>query len=134
MITLGDYWNLRDIKYAADLTDEIRANAKVTVDRANLLLDTYVGRTGDFVLRHITSGWRPPAVNAITPNAAKKSKHMTGQAVDISDPDGDLDDWCMNHTAVLEDIGLWMEHPAATKGWTHIQCVAPKSGSRCFYP
>ena len=59
---------------------------------------------------------------------------MTGHAIDISDPEGDLDEWCLEHQDVLQTIGLWMEHPSATKGWCHVQTIPPKSGRRCFYP
>jgi hypothetical protein len=59
---------------------------------------------------------------------------MTGQAIDLADPDGDLDEWCLEHPDMLELYGLWQEHPSATKGWAHLQSVPPKSGKRCFYP
>ena len=38
MITLEAYWKGRDTEYADELTDEIRANAEVTVAKANELL------------------------------------------------------------------------------------------------
>lgn len=134
MITLADYWMGRDKQYAAELTPEIVANAESTVERANLLLSKYKAATGDTEIRKVNSGWRPAAVNSATPNAAVRSKHMTGQAVDLSDPEGDLDEWCLDHPEVLEELGLWQEAPAATKGWMHCQIVPPKSGKRVFYP
>jgi hypothetical protein len=45
-----------------------------------------------------------------------------------------LDDWCLEHPEVLQEIGLWQEHPAATKGWCHLQIVPPRSGKRVFFP
>jgi hypothetical protein len=63
-----------------------------------------------------------------------QSKHLYGQAVDISDPKGELDTWCQNNVKLLEDIGLWLEHPDYTLGWTHFQIVPPKSGNRFFIP
>ena len=36
--------------------------------------------------------------------------------------------------ASLASLGLWMEHPLATKGWCHLQVVSPRSGMRVFYP
>ena len=128
MITLDDYWMGREEKYKADMTMEILANAGETVLRANLLLDSF-GET-----RTVNSGWRPPSVNGATPGAALKSKHMTGQAIDLADPEGDLDQWCLENESVLEELRLWQEHPAATKGWCHLQIVPPKSGRRVFYP
>ena len=127
-MTLGDYFMGRDRLFAADLTPEIVANATDLAGRVNRLLMTFGEQ------RSVNSGWRPLAVNANTPNAAVKSKHMLGLAVDLTDPDGDLDEWCMEHQGELEAVELWMEHPAATKGWCHLQSVPPKSGKRVFYP
>ena len=134
MITLADYWMGRDKQYARELTADIVHAAEVTVQRANLLLSEFRFDTGDTEIRKVNSGWRPAAVNAATPNAAARSRHMTGEAIDISDPEGDLDDWCVKHFDVLERIGLWLEHPASTKGWCHVQTTPPKSGNRVFYP
>ena len=134
MITLRDYWMGRDVSHRSELTDEIRANAAETVERANKLLEWYQSVTKDQESRFVTSGWRPAAVNAETPGAAMRSKHMTGQAVDISDPEGDLDEWALEHPELLEDFGLYLEHPSATKGWCHVQTVPPKSGRRVFFP
>ena len=128
MITLPDYLMGREILNPGELTPEIMENAAETVRRANKLL-TEFGEE-----RKVSSGWRPAAINAATPGAALKSKHMTGQAIDLADPEGDLDEWCMDHPEVLENIGLFQEHPSATKNWCHVQIVPPKSGKRIFYP
>lgn len=128
MILLSDYWMGRDAEYLSDMTAEILENATETVAKANQLLKAF----GED--RKVTSGWRPPSVNAATPNAAAKSKHMTGQAIDLADPDGDLDDWCFDHLETLAEIGLWLESPASTKGWCHVQILPPKSGKRVFFP
>lgn len=134
MITLSDYWMGRHDKYSLELTDTIIGNAMTLLARANLLISSFREATGDTEQRHVTSGWRPAEVNAATPNAAPKSRHMTGEAVDIADPEGDLDQWCIENPLRLEDIGLWQEHPSATKGWCHLQSVPPKSGRRVFFP
>lgn len=134
MITLEQYWMGRDKAYPDLLTDDLRAAAAETIARANLLISAYNSMTKDQEQRRVNSGWRPPSVNAATPGAAPRSKHMTGHAIDISDPEGDLDEWCMDHQDVLQTIGLWMENPACTKGWVHLQTVPPKSGKRVFFP
>jgi hypothetical protein len=139
MITLKQFYMSRDMIYRAMLTEELKANAQVTVDRVNALLEEAL-RGGVTLEMHpgnhslVSSGWRPPTVNAKTAGAAPKSKHMTCQALDVYDPDGDLDDWCMDHLEQLEAIGLWLEHPSATKGWCHLQTLPPRSGKRVFYP
>jgi hypothetical protein len=137
MITLHDYYMGRDVTYKHLLTPELRANAAVVVRKANDLLILAAGVYLN--VDHITgtlvaSGWRPPEVNSKTPGAARASKHMTCQAIDINDDEGELDNWCMNNQDKLEEIGLWLEHPSATKGWCHLQTVPPKSGNRVFYP
>jgi uncharacterized protein YcbK (DUF882 family) len=63
-----------------------------------------------------------------------KSKHLYGQAVDISDPKKELQTWCKNNVKLLEEIGLWMEDFAYTSNWLHFQIVQPKSGNRFFIP
>lgn len=129
MIDLKAYWMGRDEKYPEAMTPEIAADAQDLLDRVNSLLADFGEE------RSVNSGWRPPQVNASTPNAAPKSKHMLGQAVDLADPEGDLDDWCAeNDGERLKSYGLWMEHPAATKSWCHLQSEPPKSGRRVFYP
>lgn len=63
-----------------------------------------------------------------------KSKHLYGQAVDISDPKRELQAWCKKNEQLLSDIGLWMEDFSATSNWVHFQIVPPKSGKRWFMP
>ena len=144
-VTIDDYWmphDQRAVKHAAEIDDGIRANAAETVRRLNLLLDEAVAagvvlERSPITKTYLSSGWRNKHKNATTKGAAVKSKHMTGQAGDIYDPnDGDLDNWLMTPEgqAALARIGLWLEHPAATKGWAHVQIVPPGSGRRTFYP
>jgi hypothetical protein len=134
MIYLDDYLNHWRKSYGhiavptGELTPDMLADAQVIVDRGNQLL-TQFGEG-----REITSGWRPFAVNQLVTGAAVHSNHTRCMAVDLADPDGSLDDWCLDHATLLEGLGLWQEHPAATKGWCHVQSVAPRSGKRVFYP
>jgi hypothetical protein len=131
-ITLADYFMGRDRLYADELTQELATNAQRMVERANALLH----RAG--LRRAVNSGWRPAAVNAAISNAAKKSKHLLCLAIDIDDDDGALDAWCMAHPDVLEELGLWLEHPSATPRWCHVQIVQYGSWApgkpRYFYP
>lgn len=137
MITLGDFYKGRDVAYAADLTEEIRNNALITLQRANRLLERFYAAVPQATrVRGCNSGWRPPAVNATVRNAAKKSNHLLGRAIDINDDDDLLDKWLMTEAGqkALADIGLWMEHPMATPRWAHVQTVPPASGRRVFHP
>ncbi len=140
-ITLADYWMGRDVSHGLQLGTDVRANAARTVALANDLLRRAVAagvtlerspRTGSLV----SSGWRPATINAGVPNAAPRSRHISGQAVDIFDPRGALDAWLMTHTGqdALAGIGLWLESPDHTRGWSHVQTVPPRSGRRVFVP
>ena len=68
---------------------------------------------------------------------------MTGQAIDVEDPDHKLIMWFFNEnrdaekkgqSSILKTIGLWCEHPSATPTWGHFQSVPPGSLNRFFYP
>lgn len=65
---------------------------------------------------------------------APKSKHLTGHAADISDPNGELAKWCLENVKVLEEAGLWCEDFNFTPTWCHFQTVPPRSGNRFFKP
>jgi hypothetical protein len=140
-ITLGEYLQGRDALYPAELTPEIGANAAKTVKLVNSML-AVMEAEGMKLEAHpvsqslVSSGWRPPQINRQVKGAAPKSKHMTGEAVDLYDPEGDIDNFLMSGMGqrVLASLGLWIEHPSATKSWSHIQIVPPRSQQRVFYP
>lgn len=111
---------------------ETKENAITLLSRVNALLA--VIDLPEAITPKVNSGWRPAWYNATVANAAPKSKHISGQAIDVSDPEGALDDLLMESNSLLIDHGLWLEHPSATKGWAHLQCVPPRSGRRVFYP
>ena len=140
MITLTQYWMGRDKTHAAELTNTIRNNAQQTVDTINKLLaeaaadGVAFGRDATTGTQ-VASGWRPADINAGTANAAKGSKHLTGQACDLRDTeDRQLAQWCLNHLDELRAFGLWMERPQWTPTWVHLQIVPPASGLRVYVP
>lgn len=63
-----------------------------------------------------------------------KSRHLSGEAIDIRDPEGKLQAWILANIQVLEEAGLWCEDFAHTSGWVHFQTVPPASGKRFFIP
>lgn len=140
MIIPADYWMGRDATHPADLSNLVRENVAHLLGRTNLLLSwAYAegirpaldARTGT----HIASGWRPPAINDATSNAAAKSRHITGEAVDLRDNGTrDLARWCLRNLDALEEIGLWMEDPQWTPTWVHLQIVPPGSRRRVYIP
>lgn len=124
-------------KYASCVTDQILENAEITVTRVNTLLHAMALAGVPLVVSPKTgslcsSGWRPPAVNSVTPGAAKKSKHLIGAACDLYDPHEKLDEFCMRNEDLLERLCLWLEHPESTQGWCHVQIFPPESGNRVF--
>jgi len=135
MITLEDYFGHQS--HVEPPSDEVQINARELLIRVNALLDvineSFPG-IGAAMHPRVNSGWRPAAYNATVPGAAVKSKHITGQAIDLADPDGELDELLVNHQNLLVIAGLWQEHPLATKNWMHVQSVPPRSGNRTFYP
>jgi len=52
-----------------------------------------------------------------------KSKHLYGLAVDIYDPNKELQKWCLSNEQTLKEIGVWMESFDATPNWVHFQIV-----------
>ena len=131
MITELDYLMGRDkIK---PLDEEQVENMLETVERANSLLAMFYADQPAASLRKVNSGYRTPEINA-SAGGAKASKHMTCQAVDLSDEDGELGEWLDGNQKALEECKLWMEHKSKTPTWVHVQTVPPKSGKRVFYP
>lgn len=125
MITEAEYLKGRDQK--APLTEKLRANMKTLLSRVNKLRFAW----NKPII--VTSGYRPEASNAAV-GGKPKSAHITCEAIDISDPDKELAKWTLANLPLLEELGLYIEDPAYTKNWLHLQIRAPKSGKRVFKP
>ena len=87
-------------------------------------------QTGSQVSGQTFGGFRPQSC----PIGASNSAHKTGEAVDIYDPNGEIDGYLMLHQDLLETYGIYIEHPSATTGWSHWSTRAPGSGHHVFYP
>ncbi len=123
MISLDQYFMGRVAQYPADFTPEIRANAEDLLNRVNGLLGE-LGQLEGLMSQNIqvSSGWRPPSINAATPGSAKRSLHMVGKAVDIVDPHRILYGMIMKHADLLHKYGLWMESMISAPTWCHLDC------------
>lgn len=137
MISKQEILNGRDKMYPADYTQEISDNIDQLLIAINKIRSAY-GKP-----MKVTSGWRSLTDHlriyrekGITDmiKIPLKSKHLSGQAVDVSDPNKELQRWCKANEDILEDAGLWLEDFSATPNWVHFQCVPPKSGKRWFMP
>jgi hypothetical protein len=139
VITVSEFMMGRDVSHALECSPDILRNAGRTVEIVNKLLILAKGAGVPIISRPdgtlVNSGWRPPSVNAATAGAASRSLHMTGEACDLHDPKGHIDEWCdMVADTVLRDLGLWMEHKSRTPNWSHVQTRPPRSGARRFLP
>lgn len=124
-ITRDEILQGRDAQYP--LSPELVENLNILLERLNKFRQMY----GKPMV--VTSGYRPAEFNKAA-GGAQKSNHMICLACDFKDIDGSLDAWCMQHLEILEQCGLYLEHPDSTPGWSHLQAVAPRSGNRIFRP
>lgn len=138
-ITLDDYLGGYRASHGGELTDAILADAEQLVSRANLILFAaakdgviLVNRPGSRSL--VVSGWVPPSINRTQAGDSAACRHIIGQAVDISDPRGDLDRYLMSRQHLLAEAQLWLAHPDTTHGHCHLQSCPPASRLRVFYP
>ncbi|MBC7729136.1 MAG: hypothetical protein H7242_16305 [Microbacteriaceae bacterium] len=142
-ISVTDYFMGRRETHSLACSPTIERNAARTVGLVNGLLARALAAgvvepltpAGAGQGTQLTSGWRPPDINACTSGASATSLHMTGEAADVFDPGDKLDAWLMSGPgqAVLIELGLWLEHPRDTPGWAHVQIRPPGSGRRVFY-
>ncbi len=125
-----------------DQPQDIQANLAVLLERMNRVRGAYGKpmtvtsglRTMEDhlrIYRGIASKKGVPFNPAAVP---MKSKHLSGAAVDIFDPNKELQAWCKANESLLESAGLWMEDFGATPNWCHFQIYPPKSGKRFFLP
>lgn len=128
MISKAELLDGRDKQYAKDYTQEISDNLDLLLVVINQVRAAY-GKP-----MTVSSGWRPPSINAATPGAAKKSTHMVGNAVDIKDPDGSLMKWVLANLDLMQKLGIYLEDFRWTPDWVHFQRVPPASGKRIFVP
>jgi hypothetical protein len=133
MLTVND-WLTSSGKYPwrakhKEVTPKVIDRAQDYVTRLNAVLYDLHIKDAKF-----SSGFRPSDVNKATPNASKKSKHMTGEAGDLADHDGSIDHAFLMNQQVLEKHGLYLEHPRHTEGCVHTQSLPPGSGNRVFIP
>jgi hypothetical protein len=138
MITLDEY--VGPWAASPDLTPERRANAHALLLPATWALEKVMREagivfrdnpsTGSGISGKTLGGFRPQDCTI----GAARSNHKEGLAVDRYDPAGEIDAWCLNNLDALARCGIWIEAPAKTIGWSHWQCVPPRSGNRVFLP
>lgn len=146
-ITLNDWitssGSYPDRVNSVELTEEVINNAKVLLSRVNKLLNDL--KWEDKI--KISSGFRPSNINANVKGSAKKSGHMTGNALDIlqlkpNNKLGELIRKTQNNQGKLGILGineLMMEQLESTIGqntnWVHLDTInRPERPSMEFRP
>lgn len=81
----------------------------------------------------VSSGYRPGKYNTAAKGAAN-SAHLTCEACDFVDADGQLKKYILDNPIILETCGLYMEAPDRTPTWCHLQIRRIPSGNRIFRP
>lgn len=137
MVSLDQYVGLW--ASSPDWTYERKANGWKLLLSVNALMNEMEAQGVQFRVNPKTSsqvsgetygGFRPQAC----PIGAPHSNHKEGLAIDLFDPTGEIDKWCMQHQDRLAFYGIYIEHPDSTPGWCHMQIIAPHSGHTVFYP
>lgn len=116
---------LKGREVANPLSPLLESNLEQLLVAVNLFREKYG------IPMFVTSGYRPAAINASI-GGAKKSAHMSCQAVDFADKDGKVKMFCLQNVKVLEECGLYMENPVNTPTWCHLQTRPTKN--RIFNP
>jgi uncharacterized protein YcbK (DUF882 family) len=118
MITVDEVLMGRD--KANPLTSEQWRNLADLMARINIIRAAY----GKSLV--VSSGYRPPDKNSAA-GGAKNSPHMSCQAVDFADPKGEFKKWCLDNFDLIKKVGLYMEDPAFTPTWVHLQTRPTKN-------
>lgn len=125
-----------------DQSSEIQMNLLILLERVNKVRTAYnkpmTPTSGLRTMEDHLRIYREKAEKAGVPfdesKVPKLSRHLFGMAVDIYDPNQELQKWCLENVSLLEKIGLWMEHFSTTHNWVHFQICPPGSGDRFFFP
>jgi hypothetical protein len=130
-------------KKLEDQSEEVKANLTILLDKMNKFRKAF-GRP-----MTVTSGLRDKAdmiriykIKGVTDlsKIPMKSKHISGQACDIADPDLHVQKFILDNIPLIEELGLYFEDFHSTIGkstegaWVHFQIIPPGSGRRFFIP
>lgn len=125
-----------------DQSQEIQDNLKVLHYRINIvrkiwrkpMIVTSALRTMDDHIRIYKNIAKRKGVEFDIDKVPMGSNHLKGRAIDIYDPNRELQNWIKENMDVMEAIGFWFESFDHTPNWTHWQIVPPRSGRRFFVP
>ncbi len=134
MISLSELLSGNDYN---SLTPAIQSNLQDLLIRVNKIRSAY-GKpmfvtSGLRSMKHHLEIYTAKGIYG-TSRIPMKSRHLSGQAVDFSDPKQELQNWIKANEPILVDAGLYCESFCFTTNWVHVQSVAPLSGRRFFMP
>lgn len=109
--------------------EELPPDVSENLEKVIIILNKFQGMYG--MVLNFTCSYRDEEHNTMI-RGAKNSDHCKGFAVDISDLDRGIAAFCMKNLEILENLGIWLEHPAFTKNWVHFT-INPKK-IRAFKP
>ncbi len=146
MITIEDYFGPR--LNHPEATEAMKGMAAGLLSSVNGLLQFATTEGGysrpiNPKTKSAVSGWSGDGGFRLADSqtGAAKSAHKRAMAIDVYDPENELDDWISEYdqgdgadNAILRQFGLYREHPSKTPGWCHLQILKPGSGRRSFYP
>jgi uncharacterized protein YcbK (DUF882 family) len=111
MITVEEYLMDRDKTYPLDMLQA--RNMAILLSRVNYLFGLLK------ISATVSSGYRPGPLNKKI-GGSKMSTHTVCAGIDLHDKDGSLANLLKQNVPLLKEIGLCMENPASTVGWTHL--------------
>lgn len=129
-ITMEQYLNAGgDTNFKGRMTTEQYNNAAELIDKTNKLISVLDLKNGVI----LTSGGRTKEHHRQIyqqrgQKAPEGSAHLSGQALDIYDPDGSIKKQLINNPRVAEIMkreGIYIENPNMTGSWLHIQTKKP---------
>jgi len=126
--TMEDYLRGNRFQHTKEeLPAEHYKNAKKLIEKINSF--------GQYIKYNdqINSSYRTPAEQRLIAREqgkepAMQSKHLSGHAIDINDPNGELKQQIRGNKEALlkaQELGLYFENFSKTNGWVHIQDEAP---------
>ena len=115
---------------------ELEENLKILLEKVNKLRQLWnkpmIVTSGFRTMEHHIQVYRDKGITGLD-KIPMKSKHLYCQAVDISDTEFKLTQFCKDNEDKMEEIGIWFEDDMSVKR-LHIQSVPPKSQNRWFKP
>lgn len=114
----------------------IKSNLLVLCQRLNAVETLWLAQGGTpfVVVSGLRSQTQQENLIKAGKSNAKHSKHLSGCAADIADPNGVLKIWLKSNPQILNNACLWCEASEATPNWCHFQISPPASGNRWFIP